>query len=228
MNVLVVAAHPDDEVLGCGAAMASHALKGDRVHVLILAEGLTSRDEKRDRSGRKKSLARLSGAALKAHAILGVKETRLDAFPDNRMDTVPLLEVAKAVEACIEIWKPRIIYTHHGGDLNVDHRIVNQAVLTAARPQPGSGIESVLCFEVPSSTEWQSPEFAPFYSPDWFVDASKTLSLKLKALQAYASEMRPWPHPRSLRAVEHLARWRGSTAGMEAAEAFSLARHRVF
>lgn len=122
--------------------------------------------------------------------------------------------------------RPAIVYTHHGGDLNVDHQIVHRAVVTACRPLPGSVLETLLFFEVPSSTEWQAGDAAQAFVPDWFVDASATLSLKLKALRAYASEMRPWPHSRSLEAVEHLARWRGACAGWKAAEAFQLGRHR--
>lgn len=227
-TVLVVAAHPDDEVLGCGAAMARHALRGDKVHVHILAEGLTSREGTRDRSKHADGLSELAAAAHKAHSILGVSSTTLHAWPDNRMDTVPLLDVVKTVEAAIARHRPDIIYTHHGGDLNIDHRVTQQAVETACRPLPGAGLESLLFFEVPSSTEWRTSGPEAAFAPDWFLDASETLPLKLKALKAYASEMRPWPHPRSLQAVEHLARWRGASAGWKAAEAFMLGRHRSF
>ncbi len=227
-TILVVAAHPDDEVLGCGATMAKHARKGDRVHVHILAEGLTSRDPDRDRRKHADGLSQLALAARKAHAILGVAGTTLESFPDNRMDSVPLLDVVKAVEARIAKLRPHIIYTHHGADLNADHRVVHRAVATACRPLPGSSIASILFFEVPSSTDWQMPNPAMTFAPNWFEDASETLPLKLKALQAYASEMRPWPHARSLEAVEHLAKWRGANAGWDAAEAFMLGRHRSF
>ncbi|MEO7423949.1 MAG: PIG-L deacetylase family protein [Fibrobacteria bacterium] len=225
-TVLIVAAHPDDEVLGCGATMARHAQRGDKVHVHILAEGLTSRDPERDRARRKAGLSRLEAAARKANAILGAVDTTLHAFPDNRMDTVPLLEVIKSVEAVITKLRPAIIYTHHAGDVNIDHRVVHQAVETVCRPLPGHALEALLCFEVPSSTEWRLPSPEAVFAPNWFVDVSDTLGVKLRALRAYASEMRPWPHPRSLKAVEHLARWRGATAGWDAAEAFVLGRMR--
>ncbi|HKP95122.1 MAG TPA: PIG-L deacetylase family protein [Fibrobacteria bacterium] len=227
-TVLVVAAHPDDEVLGCGATMAAHARKGDRVHVLILAEGLTSRDPERNRGSRAGGLSRLARAARKAHSILGVSGTTLEAFPDNRMDSVPLLDVVKVIESRIAAVRPDVIYTHHAGDLNIDHRVVHQAVATACRPLPGTALRSLLCFEVPSSTEWQIQSPASAFAPNWHVDVTDTLALKLKALKAYASEMRPWPHSRSLEAVEHLARWRGASAGWDAAEAFMLGRHRAF
>ncbi len=223
-NVLVIAAHPDDEVLGCGATMAKHARNGDRVHVLILAEGLTSRDGRRDRAKHAAGLSELAKAAHKAHVILGVESTTLEAFPDNRMDSVPLLDVVKIIENLVSRLHPEAVYTHHAGDLNVDHRVVHQAVVTACRPLPRQRVDSLLFFEVPSSTEWQVQSPEETFAPNWFENASSTLALKLKALKAYASEMRPWPHPRSLEAVEHLARWRGATAGWNAAEAFMLGR----
>lgn len=224
-SILVVAAHPDDEVLGCGAAMAGHARAGDDVHILILAEGLTSRDQKRDRSQHGEGLSQLAEAAYRAHGILGARGTQLESFPDNRMDSVALLDIVKVVEAALEKHAPSLVYTHHGGDLNIDHRIVHQAVVTASRPMQGSTLRTLLFFEVPSSTEWQMPTAATAFIPNWFVDATETLTVKLEALRAYASEMRPWPHPRSPEAVTHLARWRGASSGYEAAEAFQLGRH---
>jgi LmbE family N-acetylglucosaminyl deacetylase len=220
MKVLVIAAHPDDEVLGCGASMARHAAAGDEVHIVILAEGITSRGK----GGAKRALSRLGQAARKAAAILGARAPVLEAFPDNRMDSVRLLDVVKVVEGHVARIAPKVIYTHHPSDLNVDHGVVHRAVLTACRPLPGSRVERILCFEVPSSTEWQAPVAGAVFAPNWFVDVSRTLPLKLKALGAYASEMRPFPHPRSIEAVEHLAHWRGATAGFKAAEAFVLAR----
>jgi LmbE family N-acetylglucosaminyl deacetylase len=223
MKVLVVAAHPDDEVLGCGGTMARHAAAGDEVRVLILAEGATSRRAKREPARDRDALAGLGRAAMLAAKRLGIAHTELEKFPDNRMDGVDLLDVVKAIESRVAKFRPEVVYTHHAADLNVDHRVAHQAVLTACRPLPGATVARILCFEVPSSTEWQSPAGGHF-APDWFVDISRTLQAKIKALQAYAGEMRPWPHARSLRAVEHLARWRGASAGLEAAEAFVLAR----
>jgi N-acetylglucosamine malate deacetylase 1 len=227
MNVLVVAAHPDDEVLGCGGTIAKHAREGDRVHVLILAEGATSRDPKRDREQRKSELSALARAAHQASAILGATSLKLHNFPDNRMDSCDLLDIIKVIEGAISQYKPSIIYTHHIGDLNIDHRRTCEAVVTATRPLPDSRIKTLLFFEVPSSTEWQTPHSAPAFSPNWFVDISDTLGAKLKALETYQSEMRPYPHPRSCVAIEHLARWRGATVGVEAAEAFILGRNLV-
>jgi LmbE family N-acetylglucosaminyl deacetylase len=202
--------------------MARHARAGDEVHVLILAEGITSRGK----GAAKRELSRLGQAARKAAAILGARAPVLESFPDNRMDSVALLDVVKVIEQRVARVAPSVIYTHHPGDLNVDHEVVHRAVLTACRPLPGTSVERILCFEVASSTEWQSPLAGAAFAPNWFVDVSRTLPLKLKALSAYASEMRRFPHPRSLEAVGHLARWRGASAGFAAAEAFALARLR--
>jgi LmbE family N-acetylglucosaminyl deacetylase len=224
MNVLVIAAHPDDEVLGCGATMAKHARQGDVVHILILAEGATSRATNRDRSQWKSEISALAKAAYKAGDILGAKSVTLRDFPDNRMDSCELLDVVKTIEQAIAQHRPEVIYTHHAGDVNVDHRRIHEAVVTACRPVPRHPVKSLLMFEVPSSTEWQIPGSAPLFSPNWFEDVTTTIHLKLEALEAYKLEMRSWPHPRSLKAIEYLARWRGSSVGCEAAEAFVLGR----
>lgn len=224
-TVLVIAAHPDDEILGCGGAMAKHARRGDQVHVAILAEGLTSRDEQRDRSRHLGELSELAKAAQRANEILGAASLVLHDFPDNRMDSLDRLDVTKFVEGLVAKHRPEIVYTHHAGDVNIDHRVIHDAVITACRPQPGHCVKQLLFFEVASSTEWQPPGSAPFFTPNWFVDIADTLDLKLAALQAYESEMRAWPHARSIRALEHLARWRGASIGAEAAEAFLLGRN---
>ncbi len=227
-TILVVAAHPDDEVLGCGGAMARHVEAGDEVNVVILAEGITSRYEQRKHEGQQDELSALGQAARKANDLLGVKSLVLHDLPDNRIDSLDRLDVIKTVENFIERIKPDILYTHHGGDLNIDHRRIHEAVVTACRPMPHNhGIHTLLFFEVASSTEWQTPGSAIPFTPDWYVDISDTLELKLKALQVYESEMRSWPHARSVVALEHLARWRGSTIGVEAAEAFMLGRRLI-
>jgi len=221
---LFIAAHPDDEVLGCGGTIVKHVQNGDEVHVVILAEGVTSRDKVRERESRAGELSQLAQAAHEAGRILGVQSVELHDFPDNRMDSVDLLDVVKVVETAIDRYKPDMVYTHHAGDVNIDHRIVHQAVVAACRPLPGQCVKTLLFFEVPSSSEWQTPSSAPAFFPNYFVDISDCLNKKLQALEAYRSEMRPWPHPRSLEAVEHLAHWRGATVGVEAAEGFVLGR----
>ena len=224
MSILVVAAHPDDEVLGCGASIAKWTEAGEEVHVVILAEGVTCRDSVRNPESRIEKLSALEKSAQSAGKTLGVSSVRLLNFPDNRMDSVDRLEVIKIVEEQIKLVKPETVVTHHTGDVNIDHQITHQAVVTACRPQPRESVRRLLVFEVPSSTEWQPPSSALAFQPNWFEDVSGTINRKLQALEAYSSEMRPWPHSRSMQTVEHLARWRGASVGVEAAEAFMLLR----
>jgi len=223
-SVLVVAAHPDDELLGCAGTIARHVDAGDTVNIAILAEGATSRDASRQAEARKDELEGLAHAAQAAGRILGVASVECLALPDNRMDSIDLLDVVKEVERIMARHRPAIVYTHHVGDVNVDHQVVHRAVYTAARPTPGSTVERLLAFETVSSTEWMPAGSGAAFVPNWFVDISATLERKLEALAVYRSEMRDWPHPRSLRAVEHLARWRGATIGTDAAEAYVLMR----
>ena len=223
-TALVIAAHPDDEVLGCGGTIARMVDDGWQVHILILAECSTSRDASRDRDARHDELSELEKSARLAAAILGASSVRLEQFPDNRMDGVDLLDVVKCIEAEIARSQPCRVLTHHVSDVNVDHGVVHHAVAAACRPLPGSRVREVLYFEVASSTEWRTPHSAAAFAPSMFVDIASTLERKLAALEKYASEMRPFPHPRSIRAVEHLARWRGATIGCEAAEAFEVGR----
>ena len=224
MNVLVIAAHPDDEILGCGGTMAKHCQEGEDVHVLILAEGTTSRATSRAPEQWQSELNALAIAAKEAGRLLGTKAVELHSFPDNRMDSCELLDVVKVIEAVIQELRPTVVYTHHSGDVNIDHRRIHDAVITACRPQPHHPVKTLLFFEVPSSTEWQPPGSDPAFAPTWFVDISATLSAKMAALKVYESEMRSWPHPRSIKAVKHLAHWRGATVGVSAAEAFIVGR----
>lgn len=224
MNILVIAAHPDDEILGCGATMVKHIKKGDQVYVAILAEGVTSREKIRNRNKNEQNLSLLAEQARKANEIIGVTDLRLFDFPDNRMDSIDLLDIIKVVEELIEKYKPDIIYTHHIGDVNIDHQQIHKAVITACRPIPDKhSVKELLFFEVLSSTEWQPDHLSPF-SPNWFVNVSDTINTKLEALKEYSLEMRAWPHSRSVKASHHLSSVRGATIGVEAAEAFMLGR----
>ena len=223
-SVLVVSAHPDDEVLGCGSTIARHADAGDQVQLLIVAEGASPRQQQRDRNQASDELSALAQAAQQAGVILGASGVELLDLPDNRLDSLDRLDLIKQIEERIACHQPQVVYVHHSGDVNIDHRRLHEAVVTACRPTPGQPVRRLLSFEVASSTEWQPPGSAPPFQPNWFVDISAQWPRKLEALEAYASEMRPWPHARSLEAVEHLARWRGSQVGVEAAEAFCLLR----
>ncbi|MEM9116386.1 MAG: PIG-L deacetylase family protein [Cyanobacteria bacterium P01_F01_bin.56] len=224
MNILVVAAHPDDEVLGCGGTIAKHSQQGDIVNILILAEGATSRATSRNPGQWQSELSALAIAAKEASRFLGAKAVDLHNFPDNRMDSCDLLDIVKVIEAAIQKLQPAVVYTHHSGDVNIDHRRIHDAVIAACRPQPHHPVKTLLFFEVPSSTEWQPPDSAPAFAPNWFVDISTTLADKVDALTVYESELRSWPHPRSIEAVKHLAHWRGATIGVSAAEAFIVGR----
>jgi LmbE family N-acetylglucosaminyl deacetylase len=223
-NVLVLAAHPDDEVLGVGGTMAWHAARGDRVHIAIAAEGATSRHRERDAAGQAGEIEALRSAARKAAVALGSLPPRFFGFPDNRCDSVDLLDIVKAVEDTLAECKPEIVYVHHNGDVNVDHRRLHEATLAACRPLPGHGVRRLLSFETASSTEWAPPGSLPPFQPSVFVDIERHWPAKQAALRAYEAEMRPWPHARSIVAVEHLGRWRGATAGVGMAEAFMLLR----
>lgn len=217
MNVLVVAAHPDDEILGCGGTIARHAANGDAVHILIVAEGATSRPK-----GSKEDVKRLAEAADRAAKAIGAKPPRFLGMPDNRLDTVALLNVIQPIEDVVRMVVPGTVYTHHGSDLNVDHRIVHQAVVTACRPLPGSPVRRICGFETLSSSEWSTASMGPAFNPSHFVGISDFLAAKTAALECYATELRPFPHPRSIEAVTALARVRGSRAGLTAAEAFEV------
>ncbi len=214
--VAVIMAHADDEVLGCGGTIARYVAAEVPVHVLILADGVTSRE---DQTGEFDLIARQQ-AAHSANTILGTTSLEIANFPDNRMDGVDLLDIVKRVEVFISRTRPTIVLTHHCGDVNIDHRRTHEAVITACRSQPLFHVKNLMFCEIPSSTEWMPANAAYSFVPSVFVDISETLQKKLDALEAYAEELRAFPHPRSLEAVGALARWRGATAGVFAAEAF--------
>ena len=223
MKVLVIAAHPDDEILGCGATAARLVAEGHEVHFAILGEGVTSRHANRvdTDAGQLGDLRRYAHAAA---AKVGVKGLSLHGLPDNRLDTLPLLDVVKIVEELVNRHAPAVIYTHHGGDLNVDHGVVHRAVLTATRPTAGCPVRETYAFEVPSSTEWAFQRIEPVFRPNVFIDVTRTLEAKIAAVECYESEARKFPHPRSPEALRAVAmRW-GSVAGCAAAEAFELIR----
>lgn len=224
-TVLILAAHPDDEVLGCGGTIARFASEGANVHTVYFTDGVSARQGSAAsaESGIESQARRV--ASKTAADILNVKSTVFGEFPDNCMDQVHFLDIVQFVEHQVNHYMPDMILTHHAGDLNIDHRLVHQATMTACRPQPGHSVKTILFFEVPSSTEWQTPASAAAFAPNWFVDITRYLDIREQALQAYADEMRPWPHSRSFKAVEHLVRWRGASVGVEAAEAFMLGRN---
>ena len=223
MSVLVVAAHPDDEVLGCGGTIARLAREGHDIYILVLGEGSTSRSQQREQADASLVDA-LRDNSLAAGKTIGAKEVFMRNLPDNRFDTVPLLDIVKIVEELVTKLRPEVIYTHHGGDLNIDHALTHRAVLTATRPVKGQPVRDIYAFEIPSSTEWAFQRLEPVFRANVFEDISGTLETKIKALSCYETETRAFPHPRSPEALRAIARRWGSVVGGEAVEAFELTR----
>jgi N-acetylglucosamine malate deacetylase 1 len=219
MRVLTVAAHPDDETLGAGGTMAWHAARGDTVWVCILTEGASSRHDRVEQQ---------LDCARRACDVLGVENLVLVGLPDQRLDTLSLLDVIAPIEQCIADLQPDVVLTHFGGDVNEDHRLVSRATMVATRPVDGCSVSKVCAYEVPSSTDWAPPVPGSVFAPNLFVDITGTLETKLTAMKAYAetfrSEVRPYPHPRSLEALTAYARRHGVVAGLHAAEPFMLLR----
>lgn len=232
MNVLVIVAHPDDEILGMGGTILKHTQKGDKVKIIFLATGIMSRRksnyknsssyEKTDFEIEKmnKEIKKLRLDAKKACKILGVTDLTFYDFPDNEMDSIPLLQIIKIIENEIQTNKPDLIFTHHFGDLNIDHRIAFNATLTACRPY-GSTVKELICFEVPSSTEWNYPAT---FNPNYFVNIQHQIKNKIKAMEAYANEIGKFPHPRSSKNLMSVAEKWGASSGTKSAEAFEIIR----
>lgn len=223
MSILVIAAHPDDEVLGCGGTIARESAR-QAVHIVILGEGASSRHDRRSDApaGELEALRTDARAAAKT---VGAAAVEFAGLPDNRFDAVPLLDIVKPVEQWIRRLEPDVIYTHHPGDLNVDHGVTFRAVLTATRPgTTARPVSEIYAFEVPSSTEWAFGRIGGVFRPNLFVDVSETMERKIAAMGCYRSESRPSPHPRSPEALRALGAYRGSAAGVGFAEAFEVIR----
>lgn len=217
MKVMAIAAHPDDELLGLGATLARHAEAGDEVHAVVLSEGATARYD-----DGAKSL--LQEAGRRAAVVLGLRSIQFLGMPDQKLDTLPLLEIIQAIERVLDGLGPDVVYTHHWGDVNRDHRVVCEAVMVAARPIGANFPRRVYCFETPSSTEWSAPDPAGAFVPNHFVDVTPTIEKKLAAMACYETELRAPPHPRSLEALRARAAYWGQIVTRPYAEAFVLAR----
>lgn len=222
-KVMVVAAHPDDEILGCGGTLLKHINQGDEVYVIILGEGIASRTQI-SRYESKKKVKELDSAADMVSRFMGWKKLFTFKVADNRFDSVNLLDIIKIVEKVKDEVDPHIVFTHHFGDLNIDHRITHEAVMTAFRPLEGASCHRIMTFETPSSTEWATPTAFRSFIPTVYVDIADTIEQKCKAMELYESEIRPYPHPRSAEALRVNAQHWGIYVGMEYAEAFSLVR----
>ena len=218
-RILVVAAHPDDEALGCGGTLRKAVKQGAQVSVLFLTDGTGARPDSTESA----AVARNQNS-LEALKCLGIQDVEYLGFPDNQLDQTSLLTLIQGIEKVSNKFKPTVVLTHHGGDLNVDHRIACEATLVASRPLLSSQVKVILSFEVPSSTEWRATGVGSSFEPSLFVDIEHEVQDKMIALACYEAEMRPFPHSRSIEAVESLAKWRGACAGVSAAEAFAVLR----
>ncbi len=233
MKILVIAAHPDDEVLGMGGTITKYVKKGHRVKIVIMATGIFSRRSYEHTNSTvynvdedvlekmAKQVQNLQKDAIKASRIMGVKDIEFFDFPDNEMDKVSNLEITKKIESEIDKFRPDLVFTHSQYDINIDHRIIYNATITATRPLSKFRVKDVISFEVPSSTEWYFPSK---FSPNMFIDINKELTTKIKALSAYKTEIKDFPHPRSVEGLEVIAKHWGTVSGFNAAEAFYLVR----
>jgi LmbE family N-acetylglucosaminyl deacetylase len=213
MRVLVVAAHPDDEILGVGGTVAAHVDRGDSVQLAIMCGNGSVRYSKDDAS-------QIHAEAQKAAGILGVNDLLLGSLPDQRLDTLPISQVAAEIESLLRSREPQIIYSHFCGDINRDHRVLAEAIMVAARPYAAPFVQEILMYETPSSTEWGFPQLSPSFQPNVFTDITATLEKKVQAFACYSAEICPEPHPRSLTALRDRARYWGSLVNRHAAEPF--------
>lgn len=216
-TVLVVAAHPDDELLGAGATLARHVRHGDEVHAVVVSDGATSRY-------RSDMVGVLVDCARAAAKVLGLASVHVGSLADQRLDALPLVEVTRLVESVVRELRPDVVYTHFPGDVNSDHGVVARAAWTAVRPYVAPELRRFAVFETPSSTEWAWPLDDGGFSPTLFVDVGADLETKLAAMSCYDPELRDYPHPRSLRALRERAAYWGSRVGMTAAEPFQVFR----
>lgn len=221
-NILVFAAHPDDELLGLGGTIRKFVNDGITARAVIMAEGITSRANTREEADKTELIA-LQEDAEKASQIVGYESIEFCGLPDNRMDGLELLDVIKIVSKYVEKYQPDTIFTHHHGDLNIDHRITCEAVLTACRPVGDYCVKRIYAFETPSSTEWNYNYTEPF-TPNVYVDVTETIEAKVQGMACYRTESTHYPHPRSEEALYSLARFRGTNSGFDKAEAFMLLR----
>ena len=225
-KILVVVAHPDDELLGCGATMHKLINQNNcRIQTIILGEGITSRAAERDTQKWQNELSRHQENLKTAKEHIGYESIKSFNFPDNRFDSVPLLDIIKTIEKEKSEFQPEIIFTHHQGDLNIDHQKTFEAVITATRPLPEEKVNAIITFETPSGTEWQASTDPRNFNPNLYIKLSdENLEAKIKGMEAYEFEKRKYPHPRSPEALRILAQRYGVMMGDEYFEAFQIVR----
>jgi LmbE family N-acetylglucosaminyl deacetylase len=225
-RVMVVVAHPDDELLGLGASMHRLIKEGSiQAHVVILGEGITSRSDERDVSKWEEELKIHRANITSAQKAIGYHGVSIHNFPDNRFDSVPLLDIIKVVEKEKASFMPDVIFTHHGGDVNVDHQRTFQSVITACRPMAAENVTTIITFETPSGTEWRASTDSNHFIPNLFISVEEEdIDAKIKGMESYEFERRPYPHPRSPEALKIRAQYWGVVTGVSFAEAFCLVR----
>lgn len=219
-RILVIAPHADDEILGCGATIARHVSEGARVQIAIL----TNASEGSPELFSKDYIARLRKEALMAHEMLGVEKTIFRELPAPKLDQLSVSDVSQVISEIIELFKPNRIYIPFENDLHNDHKIIFQSCLVAARPLPESKIEKILAYETLSETEWAAPFPQNAFVPNYYINIEHFLETKIQAFELFESQIKQFPHPRSSKTIEALARFRGSTVGYAAAESFMLIR----
>ena len=216
-KVLVIAAHPDDEILGCGGTIAKIKDKS-HVQIIFMTNGVSARGAKKETEIKKRK-----NAAIKLFKFLKLPKPIFYNFPDNQMDKVPLLKIIKKIENRIKIFKPKTIITHYSNCLNIDHRITFEAVITACRPVNNLSVKKILSFEIPSSTDWALFKGKKF-EPNYYVDISNHIKEKIHLIKFYKDELRNYPHSRSIQSIKSLASFRGVSCGVKFAEGFYLNR----
>jgi LmbE family N-acetylglucosaminyl deacetylase len=225
-KILVVVAHPDDELLGLGATM--HKLINEQsctVRAIILGEGITSRSEKRNPEQWSEELKTHRQNIEAARKSIGYESVGIYDFPDNRFDTIALLDIVKIIEKEKQDFQPEIIFTHHGGDVNIDHQRTFEAVITATRPMEDEVVKAVITFETPSGTEWIASSDTRKFTPNLFIEVSEeNIEAKIIGMESYEFEKRKYPHPRSPEALKILAHYRGLIVGKKFAESFTIIR----
>lgn len=226
-KIMLVVAHPDDELLGLGATMNKLIEEYNvTTHVIILGEGITSRADNRDVEKWKSELEIHRANIKAAQAAIGYHSVSIYDFADNRFDTVAMLDIVKVIEKEKAAFNPEIIFTHHGGDVNVDHQRTFEAVITACRPMAHEQVKTIISFETPSGTEWRAPTDPRHFLPNMFVSVSeKNIDAKIKGMESYEFEKRSYPHPRSPEALKIQAQRWGVSVGCNFAEAFCIVRN---
>jgi LmbE family N-acetylglucosaminyl deacetylase len=225
-RIMVVVAHPDDELLGCGATFNKLVTEfNSNVRVVILGEGITSRSDVRDKEQWEAELKIHRANIKQAQEAIGYHSVSIYDFPDNRFDTIALLDIIKVIEKEKNEFMPEIIFTHHGGDLNIDHQRTFEAVITACRPMESESVKTIITFETPSGTEWRASTDPYHFIPNLFIAVNEeNINTKIKGMENYEFERRSFPHPRSPEALKITAKRWGISIGVDYAEAFCLVR----